>query len=239
MARHCTSNRQGQTMAISLKTHKLLWGSSGNICARCKKGVVEDSTETDDASLVGEEAHICSKSPEGPRHDDPLPIEERDLFANLILLCNTCHKIVDDQLGEYTAAVLRQMKSDHAQWVKDTLGAVISEKTQDDLTYSTYIDEWESRADIANWRNWMYGLLANGRPRISKESADRLDELKDWLQSRIWPNRYPLLENAFENFRRVLNALLNCIYEQCDLVGKDESLWCSRIVHPDKWDDDD
>ena len=85
-------------MAISLKTHKLLWGSSGNICARCKTGVVEDPTETDDASLVGEEAHICSKKEDGPRYDDPLPIDQRDLFVNLILLCNTCHKIVDDQV---------------------------------------------------------------------------------------------------------------------------------------------
>src|SRR5262245_10213377 len=120
-------------MAISLKTHKLLWGSSGNICARCKTGVVEDPTETDDASLVGEEAHICSKKEDRPRYDDPLPMEQRDLFANLILLCNTCHKIVDDQVGEYTVAVLREMKADHAQWVKDMLGAGNVEKTNDDL----------------------------------------------------------------------------------------------------------
>jgi hypothetical protein len=216
----------------------MLWGSSGNICARCKKGVVEDPTETDDASLVGEEAHICSKSKDGPRFDDPLPIDQRDFFANLLLLCNTCHKIVDDQVGEYTIAVLRKMKSDHAEWVKETLGAGIGEKSKDDLTYSSYVDEWASRADIDNWKGWIYGLLANGRPRIYKDRADRLDALRDWLQARIWPNRYPLLEHAFENFRRVLNALMSCIYEQCDLVG-DDMLWRSRNVNPDKWDDDD
>ncbi|MBI1248125.1 hypothetical protein GC197_09820 [bacterium] len=131
------------------------------------------------------------------------------------------------------------MKTDHAQWVKDTLGSGNAEKTKDDLIYSSYIDEWEGRADIENWKGWIYGLLANGRPRIAKERADSLEELKDWLQSRLWPNRYPLLELAFENFRRVLNALLNSIYDQCDLVGENDSLWLSRNLSPDKWDNDD
>ena len=86
-------------MAISLKTHKLLWGASGTICARCKETVVEDATETDDPSLIGEAAHIASKKHNGPRYNDPLPMEQRDLVANLILLCNRCHKVVDDQVN--------------------------------------------------------------------------------------------------------------------------------------------
>jgi len=100
-------------MSISLKTHKLLWSASGRLCARCKINVVEAATLTDDHSIVGEEAHIVSKLENGPRYDDLLPIEERDEFENLLILCSRCHKIVDDQVNTYTVEVLRKMKLNH------------------------------------------------------------------------------------------------------------------------------
>ena len=56
-------------MSISLKTHKMLWGRSGNMCAfpNCKKELVMDESETDDASVIGEEAHIIARKENGPR----------------------------------------------------------------------------------------------------------------------------------------------------------------------------
>ena len=56
-------------MSISLKTHKMLWGRSGNRCAfpDCQKELVMDATEIDDESLIGEECHIISKNPNNPR----------------------------------------------------------------------------------------------------------------------------------------------------------------------------
>lgn len=56
-------------MTISLKTHKMLWGRSGNICAfpDCKKELVMDESETDDPSLIGEEAHIVAQKENGPQ----------------------------------------------------------------------------------------------------------------------------------------------------------------------------
>lgn len=108
-------------MPITLKTHKLLWGASGNLCAKCKSRVVEVAIQTDDPSLVGEEAHIVSKEMNGPRSNDPLPLEERDEFENLLVLCNRCHKIVDDQVNTYNVAALRRMKADHQEWVQKAL----------------------------------------------------------------------------------------------------------------------
>jgi hypothetical protein len=206
-------------MTIELKTHKLLWGASGNICARCKHVVVEDATDTDDESLVGEEAHIVSKKKGGPRYSDPLPMDRRDLVANLILLCNTCHKIVDDQAGTYPADLLRQMKADHEQWVKETLGQGDPVKRKDDLIYSSYVDEWAERSEVEKWDDWSSGMLSNGRPCLSVERSKRLEELVPWLLGRVWPGRYPELEAAFQNFRRVLSDLLNTFHEHAEEVA--------------------
>lgn len=100
-------------MGITVKTRKLIWGASANSCAKCKSIVVQPATATDGPSIVGEEAHIVSKEINGPRYDDPLPTNERDMSENLLILCNQCHKIVDDQLSTYTVGVLRRMKAEH------------------------------------------------------------------------------------------------------------------------------
>ena len=78
----------------------------------------------DDESVVGEECHIISPRPDGPRHDPSYPPDHLDSYKNLILLCRVHHKMVDDQSDTYTADILRQKKADHQSWasakLKDT-----------------------------------------------------------------------------------------------------------------------
>jgi hypothetical protein len=221
-------------MSISLRTHKLLWGACGNICARCKEGVVEDETLTDDPSLVGEEAHIVSSKADGPRYNDPLAMDRRDLVENLLILCNKCHKIVDDQVGEYTVAHLRQMKKEHEQWVKQTLGQGDQAKKHDDLVYAGYVDEWARLAEIDKWQDWSYGMLSHGRPSINAAREEQLEQLKTWILGRVWPGRYPELEAAFHNFRRVLENLLNTFLEHAESVGDGKRLLTCNYS-PKEW----
>lgn len=108
-------------MAISDKTRKLLWGRSGNRCAICRLELSIDATLIDDASLVGEECHIASGQPAGPRHDTTLPKDETDSYDNLILLCRVHHKLVDDQHETYSTPLLHQIKTNHEKWVKEKL----------------------------------------------------------------------------------------------------------------------
>lgn len=105
-------------MSVTDKTRKLLWGDSRNLCGKCKERVVEDATGTDDAAIIGDEGHIVSKEPGGPRYAYPLPMNMRDSYGNLLILCKKCHKIVDDQESTYTVAILRKMKKDHAEETK-------------------------------------------------------------------------------------------------------------------------
>jgi len=98
-----------------------LWGRSGNRCAICKNEIVIDSTPKDDESVVAEECHIISPQENGPRHDPSYPGEKLDAYENLILLCRTHHKLVDDQTFTFTADILRQMKVNHELWVTERL----------------------------------------------------------------------------------------------------------------------
>lgn len=109
-------------MPITNRTRKILWGKSGNRCAICKKKLVVDATAHDNESVVGDECHIISSSSNGPRYDRSYPTEQMDSFDNLILLCRTHHKMIDDQTATYTQDLLLQIKYNHQQWVSEKLG---------------------------------------------------------------------------------------------------------------------
>ncbi len=69
--------------------------------------------EADEAVFVGEVAHVVAAVEGGPRGKVPIPIN-RDSFSNLILLCHSCHRIIDhDVLHEkYPASLLLRWKRD-------------------------------------------------------------------------------------------------------------------------------
>jgi hypothetical protein len=108
-------------MSITDKTRKVLWGRSGNLCAFCKAHLVVDASAVDSESVVGDECHIISGAPNGPRHDLNFPLDEIDGLANLILLCRVHHKLVDDQPETFTASTLRQLRTNHEKWVRERL----------------------------------------------------------------------------------------------------------------------
>jgi hypothetical protein len=107
-------------MAISDKARKILWGRSGNLCTFCQQLLVVDKTEANPESVVGDEAHIVSKSPDGPRGHIELKCDH-DAYENFILLCKVHHKMVDDQPETYTFGCLLLLKSMHEFWVEQQL----------------------------------------------------------------------------------------------------------------------
>ncbi len=92
---------------ISLKTVKHLFAASANRCSH--PGCIQEMV-TDRGMVIGEICHITASSLRGPRYDPTLTDEERDSFANLILLCPTHHKMADDDTARYTPALLRDLK---------------------------------------------------------------------------------------------------------------------------------
>lgn len=56
-------------------------------------------------------AHIRALKPDGKRYDSAWTVEQRNSFANLLLLCNVHHKRIDGAGGErYTVTVLEAWK---------------------------------------------------------------------------------------------------------------------------------
>lgn len=223
-------------MGVSIKTHKMLWGRSGNRCAfpDCKVGeLVMDVSETDDASVVGEEAHIVAREIGGPRGTDPMPADQRDKYKNLILMCSLHHKLIDDHPGVYTIEILHEYKKNHEQWVKANL-SVDKIKQQEDEAYASYVDEFLKLANIDNYTAWTSSLIAGDLPRMLKDTYESLRQLVTYIVSRIWHKRYPELEDAMINFKNVLNDLLNVFDEHSSKHGED-GLITRKFYHIQEW----
>lgn len=107
-------------MAITTRDRKLLWARAGGACALCKSHLTADAKGGDRGVVLGEEAHIVSEEPHGPRFR-PMPKNEVDTYANLILLCPSDHKIVDEQVTYYTEQRLLELKRAHEQWVQEKI----------------------------------------------------------------------------------------------------------------------
>lgn len=102
-------------MEISAKEQRILLIRSGNRCAfpGCSEPLIHYVGATKRPVVTAEIAHIVSTSADGPRGQEYLPDGERNRHPNLIALCPTHHKIIDDQQQIYTTERLRQMKVDH------------------------------------------------------------------------------------------------------------------------------
>ncbi len=101
--------------------------------------------------------------------------------------------------------------------------------------YLEYINKWCDFADINNWNTWTSWMLGSGQPHISVNMLKKLEELREWLFSRVWPNKFSELENSFENFRLVLNDLYNIFYQHCKKSG--EMYFTEKFYKIDRWDE--
>lgn len=94
-------------MRYSEKIIKRLFARSQNRCAMpdCSGPIVIGDT------VVGEICHIRAKNKKGPRFDASLSPSARNEYDNLLLLCRTCHKLVDSKTNIYTINMLSRIKS--------------------------------------------------------------------------------------------------------------------------------
>ncbi|RZK01769.1 MAG: hypothetical protein EOO43_23880, partial [Flavobacterium sp.] len=174
----------------------------------CRRELVEDESETDDAAIVGDEAHIVAREVDGPRGQSTLTADERDKYNNLVLMCKIHHKVIDDQENTYTVEKLHEIKQKHLDWIAVNLSLDI-QKQRDEEIYASYVDRWLELADLENWKAWSSWILSGGQPVILREMYNNLRELNQFLLSRVWPKRYLELEKSFKNFRAVLNDFIN------------------------------
>lgn len=94
----------------NLKIVKRLFANSGNQCAfpNCISPMVNAQ-----GIVIGEICHITANKSGGPRFEPSQTDDERNAYDNLILLCGSHHKIVDDQPDSYDVDSLLKMKMIH------------------------------------------------------------------------------------------------------------------------------
>ncbi len=107
------------TLAIAEKEIKLLWGRAAGICSNpeCRKKL-SDVEDTDRPFIFGEMAHVVARALGGPRATE---VAGADVYNNLILLCPTCHTMVDKQPDAFPKDLLTGWKADHEHWVDSNL----------------------------------------------------------------------------------------------------------------------
>lgn len=97
-------------MPIAERTIKSLFAKSHNQCANPDCGAALVIGET----ILGEICHIRARRKGGARYDPTLTEEQKNAAANLILLCPTCHTLVDkDKRGAFPVSWLEGIKRQH------------------------------------------------------------------------------------------------------------------------------
>jgi len=100
----------------------ILYMKSGRRCSMpdCKADLIP-KIAPDVETNISENAHIVAFGDEGPRSDKIIKHSEKNSYQNLILVCATCHTIIDKNPGLYTVDKLLQIKNDHEKWVLNEL----------------------------------------------------------------------------------------------------------------------
>lgn len=104
------------------KNQNLLWAISAGRCQfrGCNKALYIDilTKKKYNQAYI---AHIVADSPEGPRGDvirSPLLANE---ISNLMLMCDTHHRLIDQEaVAEHTEELLREMKKEHEDRISIT-----------------------------------------------------------------------------------------------------------------------
>ena len=98
-------------MALKEKDIKKIWGLSGGICAKCKTELFKDD------EIIGEQAHCIARKDKNLESFKDIPIEEKDRYENILLLCASCH----EETENWSSEELLRLKYEHEESVRDTL----------------------------------------------------------------------------------------------------------------------
>lgn len=102
--------RDGFTQANKIILKDRVGGRCSN--PLCRRETLGPKATADKAVLVGEAAHICAASPNGPRYNQSMSDAERKSVLNGIWLCATCHTLVDNDPDCYSEELLKKWKAD-------------------------------------------------------------------------------------------------------------------------------
>lgn len=184
----------------------------------------------DSALPVGEHAHIVAEERRGPRGDSPLTLAERNSYANLILLCPSCHTKVDKVPKDFPVERLHHLKVQHELWVAESLSDAIERTDPADLLYSDLVDHITTAAKLDAWRSWTSLALSPNQiwPGVMN---DNVFELRQRIQCAIWPGKFDELERSMQTFVELLGAAFDLFSEHCSRISDELHADCFYKIH--------
>jgi len=129
-------------------------------------------------------AHVFSASNIGPRADKRLSEEERGFYRNLILLCPTCHTIIDKAEEEYPDSTILEWKRTHREKIAERFAVI--EYSSRNLACSAVLPKLNENRTIF----LQYGPETDGR--FNPESSLPIIWRRK-IQSTILPNNRHIL----------------------------------------------
>lgn len=149
----------------------------------CPTGFLWHELEDGTAVKLAQVAHVVAASPQGPRANPDAPDDALTSIRNLVLLCPTCHVIVDHAPGEFPVERIDQWKREHEARVAavwgirrfanrtELHGAVQALLNENHAIWSTYGPESEAAASLAPdapaaWRREMVRTVIPNNARI-------------------------------------------------------------------------
>ena len=184
----------------------------GNLCANpgCETVLINAN-----GTLVADVCHIKAEKPSGPRFDPKLSEEERRAAANLILLCNTCHSLVDREPQKYTVKVLTKWKR-----LRERRFAAIGDTLRQRYV-AEIVDDAEA-GDVTLPRSLKrYKRFLSKRRYGGEIDADAVEGVRDYV-------------NRLRHIARADRDLMRTIIEKAiTMGGRRESRYGSIESHPD------
>lgn len=108
---------------MSAPDQRRLWVYAHGLCSnpKCRRRLIIEPTGQDPATTTGYAAHMVAHSLDGPRGGGEVPVENRETYENMILLCGDCHRMIDGQPNTYAVETVQGWKDEHETWVAECI----------------------------------------------------------------------------------------------------------------------
>ncbi len=100
------------TRNITINVKRKLYLKSGSLCTICGYNLDKDV-------YIGEICHIEAVNSDGARYNPNLDNAYINSYENLLLLCPTCHKMIDKDESNYPVQKLKELKHKHEQRIEN------------------------------------------------------------------------------------------------------------------------
>jgi 5-methylcytosine-specific restriction endonuclease McrA len=166
------SKKTNKRKSIPETTKLRLWVAAGGRCEfkGCNEYVWENGLTLSDGNFA-EVAHIIGSSKDGPRGTEQSEELQVD-FSNLMLLCQRCHKEIDDHWEKYPAEILRNWKQEHEDRIEIQTSHPEDIHKSTILLCSVNIGERTVPINIEAVRNAMFPKYPSDSKGIKIEESD-------------------------------------------------------------------